>query len=91
VHLPWEGSSEQGSKATRGDGPASGGRRSWGFWGALFSLTQSATNSQHGELCSPSCKVNKCERTTGMCLLYGAKYSRLQRIKIPSGKTHGFK
>lgn len=94
--LPWEGGSEQHSKAGRhGKRWASKERQEalelLGCFGALFSLSQPATNSLHGELCSPSCKVNTCERTTGMCLLYVAKYSRLQRIKIPSGKTHGLK
>lgn len=82
--VPWERDREQASKV--------GGDR----WDTLEILVlrfhfQPATNSQHGELCSPSCKVNTCERTTGVCLQYIAKYSRLQRIKIPSGKTHGLK
>lgn len=90
-----------GGEAVSGVQGQGGHRRRWaskerqealgllGCFGASFSLTQPVTNSERGELCSPSCKVNTCERTTGMCLLYIAKYSRLQRIKIPSGKTHG--
>lgn len=81
----------KGRKATGGDVPARRSRQ-WGFWGAVVlgsRFTQPAAHSQHGEPCSPGCKVNPCERTTGMCLLYTAKHSRLQRVKISSGKTHG--